>query len=333
MFGSFKDDPEIKIYFMTNQGNAVYKLDELGVCYKLLHFSKGLRNVFYVAQNEKELIEFCKHNSIDIIHTHHRYPELVANNVKKSVNIKTVATAHSIVSGFSKSSFKSDKIIAVSNTVYNLLVNDYLVPKEKVEIMYNCIRPVEAGITNRCVSKKDLGVVSDDFLFLFVGRGTKLKGADILIKAFSKILKAYKNASLIMVSDQFESSVKKLIDSPKIKIVPPSENIYKYYLAADTVVLPSLQESLSYVMLESGLFKKCFIGSKVGGMSEFINSNNALLVEPKDEQALYNQMEYIINNKEVANRLGSSLYKDVLPLTDCSAYYSRLKEIYKGVLN
>ena len=326
------NDADINIYFMTNKGNALYKLDELGINYKLLYFSKGLRNVFYVAQNEKDLIEFCKQYSIDIIHTHHRYPELVANNVKKFTNVKTVATAHSIVNGFSKSSFKSDKIIAVSKAVQGLIVNEFLVPKEKVEVLYNCIKPVTGGTMDEGINKNDLGINPDNILFLFIGRGTKLKGADILINSFQKITAKYKNVSLLMVSDQFETSVTKLINSQNIKIIPPSENIFSYYPAADAVILPSLQEGFPYVMLEAGLFKKCFIGSKVGGMKEFLNSNNSLLTEPKDVESLYNQMEFVINNRETAGQLGNSLYNDVLPLTDCSAYYSRLKEIYKGVL-
>ena len=326
------NDADINIYFMTNKGNALYKLDELGINYKLLYFSKGLRNVFYVAQNEKDLIEFCKQYSIDIIHTHHRYPELVANNVKKFTNVKTVATAHSIVNGFSKSSFKSDKIIAVSKAVQGLIVNEFLVPKEKVEVLYNCIKPVTGGTMDEGINKNDLGINPDNILFLFIGRGTKLKGADILINSFQKITAKYKNVSLLMVSDQFETSVTKLINSQNIKIIPPSENIFSYYPAADAVILPSLQEGFPYVMLEAGLFKKCFIGSKVGGMKEFLNSNNSLLTEPKDVESLYNQMEFVINNRETAGQLGNSLYNDVLPLTDCAAYYLRLKEIYKGVL-
>ena len=66
----------------------------------------------------------------------------------------------------------------------------------------------------------------------------------------------------------------------KIKILKPVKNPYPFYSIADIVVLPSLADSFPYVMLESGLFKKPFVGTQTGGIAEFIDDGkNGLLFE------------------------------------------------------
>ncbi len=62
-------------------------------------------------------------NKIDIIHTHHRFPELIAVRIGKKLNIKTIHLAHGFTSGYKKISFKSDKIISVSNSEDDYLID------------------------------------------------------------------------------------------------------------------------------------------------------------------------------------------------------------------
>jgi len=333
LFKYSRNDADIHFSFITNKGNALYRLDQLGIKYEIIPFSNGIKNILYVGQNEKDIKNYCQQNNIDIIHTHHRYLELVANNVKKSITVKTITTAHSMVAGFSKSSYKSDYIIAVSKAVNDRIVDLFKVSKNRVETIYNCVPIPEYIPADVKREKEKLGIKTGDSVFLFVGRGTKLKGADVLIKAFNKIFIKYPSSYLIMIADQFDKSVLKLKLCNNIKIMAPEENISKYYSLADAVVLPSLQDSFPYVMLESGLMKKCFIASKVGGMAEFLDENTALLIPPNDDKLLEQKMEYVINNKTEIDKIGLNLYNKVLPLTNCQEYYSKLKTIYNNLID
>ena len=136
---NFGQDQAYKIFFMTNGGDALDRISGLNLKLIVVNFSKGVKNIFNFYPNLRTLRRFCIQNNIDIIHTHHRYPEYLAYLVSKGTNIKTVSTVHSLVKGKSIISFKSDKIIAVSNSVKNMLSKYYKVSPEKIVMLYNYI--------------------------------------------------------------------------------------------------------------------------------------------------------------------------------------------------
>jgi len=102
---SFKDKYNIKLFFITNEGDSLERLSEIGIEPHILRFDKGIKNIFYIKKNLKELEKFCITNKIHIIHSHHRYPELLSNLLKRKLDIKTITTVHSIIDGFKSLSF------------------------------------------------------------------------------------------------------------------------------------------------------------------------------------------------------------------------------------
>ena len=86
-------------------------------------------------------------------------------------------------------------------------------------------------------------------------------------------------------------------------------------------------------MIEGGSFKKAFVGSKVGGIAEFIDDGvNGLLVNPGDENELVDKIIYLLENKKKADELGSNLYKKVKDQCDYNKYFSKVKEIYNSLI-
>ena len=147
--------------FITNGGDALKKLDNAGIDYSLIDFATDKILHFDFIRNLKLIKNYCKQKEIDIIHSHHRYPEYLSNKLKKSLGIKTVGTVHNIVTGFKKFSYKSDTIIAISNTVKNHLVEYFKLPGKKIEVQYNCIRSdIESKSITETV-KSNLGIPND----------------------------------------------------------------------------------------------------------------------------------------------------------------------------
>jgi len=281
-------------------------------------------------------MDFCIKNKIDMIHTHHRYLEFLANLISSKANIKTVTTVHSIVEGKKMFSFKSDKIIAVSHSVENMLKTKYNVPNEKIVMLYNCIEDFknipQAPDQN---IKAKLGLPSSAKILLFIGRITKVKGVDVLIDAFKIVNQRIKNLYLLILGMNYDNTLnlnnKYLPEG--IKLLKPVENPYPYYSIANIVVLPSRIDPFPYVMLEAGLMKKPFIGSNTGGISEFINNNlNGLLVEPEDVVSLAEKIIYLLENPEIGKTLANNLFKKVKSHTSCENYFKNLDKIYLDLL-
>ncbi len=329
-------NPNYKIYFITNGGDAINKFDVLDVKPNIIKFSRGFINIKNIIPNYLFLKKFCIENEIDIIHTHHRYPELLAYFISKKINIKTITTVHSIVEGKNKFSFKSDKFIAVSNSVKIMLIDKFNVPERKINVMYNFLDPSEHKNINTTKNiRSELGIPDNGKIILYVGRITKIKGVDILIESFKKLKKKYDNIHLIIIGQIFDNSLKNIFNNltNDIKFLNVLKNPYPYYTFADVVVLPSRIEPLGYVMLEAGLMKKPFIGSKTGGINEFIeNGKNGLLFAPGNIEELTEKISYIIEQPEKGKLLAENLFNTVKEKTSSDEYFNKLNIIYKELL-
>ena len=111
------------------------------------------------------------------------------------------------------------------------------------------------------------------------------------------------------------------------------KNPYPYYSAADIVVLPSRIDPFPFVMLEAGLMRKPFIGSRTGGIAEFIeDGKDGLLTIPEDVIDLKNKIGYLINTPQKAKTLAENLYQKVKSQTSREKYISRLCKIYDELL-
>lgn len=323
------------LFFITNSGDSSERLENIGIKPHIMIFRKGWKNIFYLIPNYFRLKNFCIKNKISIIHSNHRYPELLAYFVSKSVHIKTVTTVHSIVKRQRFLSFKSDLIIAVSRAVEQNIVNKFKIDPGKIKQYYNFI---ENQIENAETLKSNLHKLDlppGSKLILHVGRWNRAKGSDILLRAFSILNKNYPNTYLVFLGRLDNPDEQKLlISTPNFLLIKPENEISAYYKICDLVVLPSREDSFPYVMLEAGLFKKPFIGGNTGGIAEFIeHEKNGLLVEPGDVKSLSEAIEWVLENPEDATQLGENLYQKVLTLNSKEEYIKKLTDIYYELLS
>ena len=172
---------------------------------------------------------------------------------------------------------------------------------------------------------------------IFVGRLSREKGIDILLKAFEEILSQNINACLILVGDGEE---RELVESylrennSKIFLIKPNLRIKKFYETADVVVLPSRVDPFPLVMLEAGLMKKPFIGSNVDGISEVIEENiNGLLVKPENINDLAEAISFLLNNESKAKELGENLYKKVTSEFSPEIIIPKYEALYNSLVN
>jgi glycosyltransferase involved in cell wall biosynthesis len=333
---ALKNNHSYRLFFITNGGDALDKLNDINIKPVILNFSKGLKNIFNIYPNLKILKSFCYENEIDIIHTHHRYPEFLANIISRGTAIKTITTAHSLVKGKKRISFNSEKIIAVSNSVKDLLINYYQIPDEKITMLYNFIEPPSSESKNlEHEIRSELNLSLSQKIILYIGRITKIKGVDILIEAFKVLRRTNKNIVLLIIGQIYDNSINNTLKRlPEgIRVLNVVKDPFPYYSIADLVVLPSRVEPFPYVMLESGIMRKPFIGAKTGGIAEFIEDGvNGLLFSSENVEELMNQMKYLINDYEAGKCMGKNLYQKVCKQASRDKYISELNKIYDSLL-
>jgi glycosyltransferase involved in cell wall biosynthesis len=331
-----KDDYEV--HFITNGGDSLERLKEIqALKFRTLNFTRGIKNLLYRKKFLADVKKYILKNEINLIHSHHRFPEYISVKLEKEIEIKTVTSAHSFVKGFKKISFKSDKIIAVSSAVSSYLKNEFHIDEGRLITLYNPLEKFpEINLSEKVKIKAEEGIRDSYKVLLFMGRINKVKGYDSLLKAFEIISKKRKDVILLICGDvgdrKFERIVSNLL--PQIKLLSSRRNNFLLYPISDLVVLPSRIDPFPFVMVEAGSFKKPFIGGNTGGIAEFIDDGvDGLLVDPEKPQELADKILYLLNNKDSAEQLGNNLYKKVKEKCDYNKYFSTVEEIYNSLLN
>jgi len=334
----FGNSSNYETHFITNGGDSLVRLREVpSLNYKILDFSTGYKNIFYKRRFYIEVRNYILQNKIDLIHTHHRFPENISVRISKELKVNTVTSAHSFVTGFRRSSFKSEKIISVSNSISDYLIEKYSIVKEKIITLYNPIEQIpQVDLSLGESFKQENNITSNQKVLLFVGRINKDKGFDTLIKSFAQVTEQNKNVILV-INGQIEDknlNLKSILKNDKIIFVPPQKNITHLYSIADVVVLPSRIDPFPFVMIEAGTFKKPFIGGNTGGISEFIeHGKNGLVVDPENPEQLAEMINYLLKNPEAGKKLGDNLYEKVNRLCDCNNYFIEVEKIYNSLLH
>lgn len=151
-----------------------------------------------------------------------------------------------------------------------------------------------------------------DKFILSVGQLEKVKGIDVLIKAFGKVEHEFPGFKLIIIGDGKEkenlenlSSNLKIQDKiefkGKLSLKETKDVIKNCYC----LVLSSLSEGLPRVLMEAMALKKPVIASNVGGIPELIkDSENGFLFEKGHSKELAQKLKTLLENKDLAKEMG-----------------------------
>lgn len=330
----FSENKDYKMHLITGKGDAYEKLHNIKVEFQVLELSGFPQKYFNLFKNYVAIKKFCEEKQIDLIHTHHRYPEYLSYLVSKELGVPTITTVQSLVSGAKKFSFKSNKIIAGSNAVKNNLLEKYDLNEDKIIVLYNYVEPFpEVSESEKEKFKTNLGIPADKKIILFVGRISRIKGCDILIKAFNQIA-SQKNIMLLMLGEVFDNDIYTAIqNNGKVKWYSPDQKVGLFYAISDMVVLPSRIDPFPYVMLETGMCKKPFIGANVDGIGEFIKDNyEGLLFKSGDVNELTEKIDVCLENEKIAERISENLWKKVTTKLDKQKYLQSLTSVYQELI-
>jgi glycosyltransferase involved in cell wall biosynthesis len=280
------------------------------------------------------LLKYCKHNQFDIIHNHHRIFDTVTSLIPRR-NFKTLTSVHSKVYGRKLFSYKANYLISYSDSITNHLIEYFKKSPSKISRMKSFVdRSNVKIIVEKDELKKHLSITGNKVI-MFIGRFSKEKGVDILVKAFNELYDRNKKISLIMIGEgEEEQSLKNYCSENKLPVqfLTPRTNIFDYYNVADIIVLPSRVDPFPYVMLESGLMNKPFIGSNVDGIAELIKHRvNGLLFESENINELTKCIQMILEDQTLAKKISQNLHHDVVENYTLEKVISEYVKLYTSI--
>ncbi|SNQ62115.1 glycosyltransferase family 4 protein [Candidatus Methanoperedens nitratireducens] len=231
---------------------------------------------------------------------------------------------------------KSDRLIAVSNYTAKSVTAEYGIQPDKLSIIPNAvdINRFNPDIDGTEIRKK-LGIAAEKVI-LFVGRLDFQKGIEYLISAFSKIVKEFPEAKLIVVGDgPLKNNVRAAINesglSKSVFLMgrTDTDDLPKIYAACDLFVVPSLMEGFGIVYLEAMASGKACIGANIGGVEDaIVDGHTGLLVPPADSDSIYCAIKKLLSDEDTLARFGKEGRKRVLENFTWKKVAAQTLEVY-----
>lgn len=263
-----------------------------------------------------KLKKIIKNNDIKIIHTHGVPSNLIGLILKKLTRVKQITTIHSDLKfdfyGVKKYIYiyiekfilpRIDKVICVSNEL-------------KQEVECRC-KNIKCFVINNGVEKSsnNNGNINEEKIdFLLVGRLTKVKNHELMIKALDKLNKEAFDFKCVIVGDGEEKeSIERLILEyklgEKIRLDGFKDNVREYMNKSGVLVMTSLMEGIPLVILEAFAEKLLVVSSNVGGIKEVIeNGINGILYKSNNVDELYSILKDILLNKVDRKKIIENAY-------------------------
>lgn len=170
-----------------------------------------------------------------------------------------------------------------------------------------------------------LRIPDDAFLFLWFGVLDPFRRLEDLIEAMRRLPSEGRPARCLIVgrSDaarSYTSGLKRSVSqyglSDRVHFVEqsiPEAQVADYYSACDAFVFPNDQQSWGLAPLEALVCRRPVIVSRGSGVQEVLrDGETALLVPPRDPEALARAMALMMSNRELATRIAERGRKLVL---------------------
>ena len=205
---------------------------------------------------------------------------------------------------------KAERTIAVSCGIKKDLVENFKLPSEKIEVIYNPVDIEE--IETLSIEEINHPWFNDEIpIIISVGRLTKQKGYSYLIKAFSLVRQSLRCRLLIIGRGEEEGNLVNMVNVLDLRndteFLGFQKNPFKYMEKSSLFVLSSLYEGFSNVIVEAMAVGLPVISTDCpSGPSEIIeHGKNGILVRPEEEAALAQAILNVLTNDELRKKLSS----------------------------
>lgn len=264
---------------------------------------------------------YLRKENFDIVHMHGCFPPEIgfwALHFSKSINCVTFHTV-----GFKKLDFL--KIFVPLYKKYNQKIDGKIAVSEIAKRWIEDFLPGNFRVIPNGVDTKRFNPNNQPFLeykkyfpvILFVGRLDKRKGAEIAIKAFSKIYSFFLNPKFLIIGKgPEEKKLKDLVKKLNIEKFCEflgyvrREDLPRYYATCDIFLAPALGgEAQGIILLEAMATKKVVIASDIEGYKTVIrDKENGLLFKTNSFEDLAQKILLVIENKILKEKIEENAY-------------------------
>ena len=317
----------------------------------------------YLPEFLKQLRQFQLNNSIQyrLIHTNYWLSAWVGMELKKIQPLKHIHTYHSLgavqyarinyLSNIAKNRLAIEKVCLETAEItiatcpqQREYLRELVSHKGNIEVVPCGTDTNKFGSVAHVTAKGKLGIESDIFNILYVGRFDRRLGIETLVKAVSqpyihsvgKIRLTLASSSNHNLSNQLERKrIGKLVGDLGIENITTfveglsRDELATYYAAADICVVPSHYNPSGLVAIEAMASGTPVIASNVEGLKYVVShEQTGLLVPPKNTTVLSQAIYRLITKPEWRWKLSRSARERAVDLFTWDGVVNQLNEFY-----
>ena len=205
------------------------------------------------------------------------------------------------------------------------------------------------ALEERIQLRTELGIKTEDFVFIFIGRLVRDKGINELVDAFIRLTdfaseknKVNKSAIKLLLVGPFESkldplkaeTIKEIQNNANILSVGFQSDVRPYLAISSILTFPSYREGFPNVVLQAGAMGIASIVTNINGCNEIIETNkNGLIIPVRDTQALFEAMKKLVMDEEFKNILAENSRSVIIEKYKREVVWSALLTEYEHLEN
>jgi glycosyltransferase involved in cell wall biosynthesis len=291
----------------------------------------------------------CRKHRIDIVHAH--LPKAVISCLLASYRYKEPLVIHEHGGGIfpegpslyrlllRRLRHRAGVIIAVSEATARQLRVKARIDPQMIRIIYSAIdlSSFDASKVSKSEARAKLRIADKDIVLGFVGRLHKTKGAGLIIKALSLLLRSSPDYRLFLAGDgperkRLELLTRSLKISDRARFLGVCSNVPEIMAAFDVGVMPSLCEPFGRVAVEFMRMKVPVVCSGLAGLAELVKDGETGIVSKENTPIeICRAVERLMQNPDLRNRIVENAYTFAGHF-GIKTQVQKLKELYRCIM-
>jgi glycosyltransferase involved in cell wall biosynthesis len=238
---------------------------------------------------------------------------------------------------FAPSLRRADRIIAISRAVGRFLVEVEGAAAEKVEVIpYGLDAEAYERSAHPGIFRREIGARAEPIVG-FVGRLTRQKGVDVLLRAFADVEKRIPDARLVLAGDGPDrpalAELARSLGLRRVMFLGWRGDIADIMADVSLLAVPSRWEGFGLVALEAMALGKPVVAARISALPEIVvPEETGLLVSSGSEVELAEALLSLISDSSRAGRMGQAGMARVRSVFPVERMAQRTAEIYRRVL-
>ena len=321
------------------------------------------KDFFHWISNMNQSMEAYSHQllaktTFDLIHAHDWLVSDSAIALKHHFKLPLIATIHATEHGRNRGIhhhrqryihskekelvYNAWRVIVCSQYMYSEVATALASPRDKIDIIYNGIRPEKKSHPadfNASAFRRRFADDSEKIVY-YVGRMAYEKGVSVLLNATPQLLQEMAGkVKLVIVGGGNTQHLKQ-----QARYLGIYQNCYftgfmadadldKFQTVADCAVFPSLYEPFGIVALESFAARVPVVVSNAGGLAEVVQHNKTgIVTHANNPDSLAWGILQVLKNPDYAQSLADNAYQSLADRFSWLAIAQQTVQVYQRVI-